>query len=149
LVAFAEVGRSGVQDRVTERGGGAAEARKRGRVLIVDDEPLIGTTLRVLLGDEHDVVLAGSVTEAQGVLEVDDAFDAILCDLMMPRVSGMELYRWLIERDPQLASRMVFMTGGVFTDAAKEFLEGVDNARMQKPFDHDALLSVLRKLASS
>ncbi len=131
------------------RTGRVAQASPtRSRVLIVDDEPLIGTTLRVLLGDEHEIVLANSGGEACTLLESDVAFDAILCDLMMPGVSGMELHEWLCERDPALAARMVFMTGGVFTDEARSFLARVDNPRMEKPFDHDELTVILRSVAA-
>ncbi len=116
------------------------------RVLIVDDEPLIGTTLKVLLGEEHEIELASSGRDARALLEDDGAFDVILCDLMMPGVSGMALHAWLEEHRPALAPRVVFMSGGVFTEEARTFLAGVDNARVEKPFDHDVLLQIIRDL---
>jgi CheY-like chemotaxis protein len=122
------------------------EEDARLRVLIVDDEPLIGTTLKVLLGDEHEVELASSGEAARNLLGNGGRYDVILCDLMMPGVSGMALHAWLEEHHPALAPRVVFMSGGVFTDEARDFLEGVDNARVEKPFDHDVLLQIIRDL---
>ena len=122
------------------------EGRALVRVLIVDDEPLIGTTLKVLLADDHDVEFASSGSDARALLERDQGFDVILCDLMMPGVNGMDLYAWLRKADPELATRMVFMTGGVFTEEARAFLDSIPNARIEKPFDHDVLLQIIRDL---
>jgi CheY-like chemotaxis protein len=116
------------------------------RVLIVDDEPLIGTTLKVLLADDHDVEFASSGAAARSLLEEEHDYDVVLCDLMMPGVNGMELYAWLRNADPALSRRMVFMTGGVFTEEARTFLDAVPNARIEKPFDHDVLLQIIRDL---
>ncbi len=118
------------------------------RVLIVDDEPLIGTTLKVLLGDEHEVEFVSSGRAARDLLEEDGGFDVIICDLMMPGVSGMALHAWLEANLPALAPRVVFMTGGVFTDEARDFLDGVENPRVEKPFDHDVLLQIIRDLGT-
>jgi CheY-like chemotaxis protein len=135
-------------------GGGtdALETREHGaalRVLIVDDEPLIGTTLKVLLADDHDVEFASSGKSARALLEADQGYDVILCDLMMPGVSGMDLFAWLKNASPQLSSKMVFMTGGVFTDEARTFLDSVPNVRIEKPFEHGLLLQILRDLDPS
>jgi CheY-like chemotaxis protein len=111
----------------------------RGRVLIVDDEPLIGTTLKVLLAD-HDVVVATTGIEAQRLLQNDGDFDVILCDLMMPGISGIDLHAWALARNPALARRMVFMTGGAFTERARKFLVEVSNPRLDKPFDPPELV---------
>jgi CheY-like chemotaxis protein len=117
--------------------------------LIIDDEPLIGATLRLLLLDEHDVDVVGSGTDARAMLASEPAYDVILCDLMMPVASGMDLHAWLSERGSDLAGRMIFMSGGVFTDDARTFLETVPNARVDKPFDHDRLLALIRQVSAS
>lgn len=123
-------------------GSAAGLNGRRPRIVIVDDEPMIGTTLRVLLADEHEVVLAESGAAARTALEREE-FDLVLCDLMMPGVSGMDLHAWLLERSPEAARRMVFMTGGVFTDEARAFLEKVPNRRIEKPFDTRDLLRLI------
>jgi PAS domain S-box-containing protein len=109
--------------------------RIRGRVLVVDDEPAIRRALARLLGDTHEVVLAASGAEAQSILTVDTAFDVILCDLMMPGMTGMQLHTWLQGHARALAARVVFVTGGAFTPRAAEYLEKAGNLQIEKPFD--------------
>lgn len=121
-------------------------ARRRGYVLVVDDEPLIGASARRLLSREHDVVVVHSGEAALAAVDSPRAFDAILCDLMMPGMTGMELHDVLAHRRPHLAERMVFITGGAFTAAAEAFLDRVASRRMDKPFDPRALQALVRSL---
>lgn len=116
------------------------------RVLVIDDEPMMGTTLRMAMADTHDVVFVESGQEARALLEHDPDFDAIICDLMMPDLSGMELHRWLAARNTHLADRMIFMTGGAYTDASRRFLDSVPNPSIQKPFDVEELLQLVEGL---
>jgi CheY-like chemotaxis protein len=69
----------------------------------------------------------------------------ILCDLMMPDMTGMDLHADLVRRDPRVAERMVFLTGGAFTGDARRFLDEVPNARLEKPFDVGALRAAVRQ----
>lgn len=106
----------------------------RGRVLVIDDEPLLLKLMtRFLVG--HDVVTASSGQAAQHVLENDEDFDLILCDLMMPDQTGMEVHQWLVARNPGLAARLVFTTGGAFGDAAAQYLADCGAPKLEKPFD--------------
>ncbi|HET9598028.1 MAG TPA: ATP-binding protein [Anaeromyxobacteraceae bacterium] len=120
-----------------------AAARKpappaRARVLVVDDEPMIGATLtRVLAG--HEVVALASPREALRRVEAGEAFDLVLLDLMMPEMTGMELYEALARSVPAAAERVVFLSGGLFTPAARAFAERVKNLILEKPFDAAAL----------
>jgi two-component system cell cycle sensor histidine kinase/response regulator CckA len=107
----------------------------RGRILVVDDEQGIRAIIARMLGRKHEVVTAASGEEAEAILEKDRRFDLIYCDLMMPRISGMELHAWLAERDAGLAAQLVFMTGGAFTPGASAYLARVGNLRVEKPFD--------------
>lgn len=119
---------------------------ERLRVLVVDDEPLIGTTLRILL-DDHDVKVVVSGLAARELLERGERFDVILCDLMMEDLSGMDLARWLEQARPELAGRVVFMTGGAFTEEARRFLRTVPASRqLEKPFSTDEILRALAQL---
>jgi CheY-like chemotaxis protein len=97
-----------------------------------------------ILAPQHEVVAR---TSARAALETitggDRAWDLVLCDLMMPEMTGMELHARLVELEPRLAARTVFLTGGAFTPAAREFLERVPNARFEKPFEPDALRDVV------
>lgn len=117
--------------------------RMRRRVLVVDDEPVVGKSLRRLL-PEHEVTIASSAAEALSAIAIQPDLDVILCDLMMPEVSGIELYRELTSRYPGLAPRVVFITGGAFTAEATAFLRQAGNPLLEKPFD----LPRLRALVS-
>lgn len=114
-------------------------------VLVVDDEPAFGAViLRVLR--EHEVTV---VTEAKKALELLDAgkhFDIVLSDVMMPEMSGMDFHDELTRRFPEVAERMVFVTGGAFTASANAFLDRVTNARIDKPFDPQQLRDLVQRL---
>ena len=125
--------------------GALSAAAATGRILVVDDERMIGVALkRTLEGSGHEVELATSGKDALDLLEADDAFDVIFCDLMMPEVTGMVLHERLAARAPQLADRMIFMTGGAFTPAARRFLDEVENPRLDKPFDAPNVMALVR-----
>jgi PAS domain S-box-containing protein len=119
----------------------------RMRILVVDDEPLVARAVSRTLAASHDVV---ALTSARAALErVEsgaEAFDAMLCDLMMPEMTGMELYARLLDVSPGLAARTVFLTGGAFTEPARAFLERVPNARLEKPFDPRTLREILSRV---
>lgn len=124
--------------------------QKRGQILIVDDEVSVSRTLRALLQNEHDVVLTSDGAQAlTAIAEGPSAgFDVIMCDLMMPGMSGMELYERIRQDHPGLESRVVFMTGGVSMDRAREFLATTINLTFEKPFDFERLRRTLRRLVS-
>ncbi|MBI5533851.1 MAG: PAS domain S-box protein [Deltaproteobacteria bacterium] len=105
-----------------------------GRVLVIDDEPAIRASLKRILR-RHEVVEAESGEHGREILSRDPSFDVILCDMMMPRVSGVDVHLWLVQHHPQLARKVVFVTGGAFTPTAREYLENVSNVRIDKPFD--------------
>jgi CheY-like chemotaxis protein len=73
----------------------------------------------------------------------------VVCDLMMPGVSGMECYEALRASRPELAASMIFLTGGAFTPKAVAFLDRVPNARIEKPFDADALRAEVARHVSA
>jgi CheY-like chemotaxis protein len=117
---------------------------KRGRVLVVDDEPLVGTSLRRSLEEEHEVVVATSAREALGRLAGGERYDVILCDVMMPDITGYELYEELFNYAPDQARRMIFLTGGAFTPKARDFLRNIQNKRVDKPFDIERVRGLVR-----
>jgi PAS domain S-box-containing protein len=113
----------------------AADAPRRGRLLLIDDEPLMLRSLRRTLGGTHEVTTAPGVDEALTLLGREE-FDVILCDLMMPGSTGMDLYEQLAREQPELAERMIFVSGGAFTDRARDFVGHVPNAVLTKPIDN-------------
>ena len=96
-----------------------------------------------ILETNHDIVAVDSGRGAKDILETDARFDLILCDLMMPDVSGIDLHAWLEEHQPPLARQLVFMTGGVFSPRTDEYLERVANILLQKPFDRARLTKLV------
>jgi len=119
---------------------------RRGRILVIDDDPRIGEAVRESLAPEHDVVTVTNALAALRLLEKREQFDLILCDLMMPAMTGMELHDELSRLDSSQAARMSFLTGGAFTPRARAFLAEVPNPRLEKPFDPQGLRSFVRAL---
>jgi PAS domain S-box-containing protein len=119
---------------------------ERGKVLVVDDEPMIGRYLTALMSNDHDVSCYTSASEALMGLRAGARFDLILCDLMMPGFTGMDLHTALQSFAPDQAERMTFITGGAFTVESKQFLETVPNARLDKPFNAAKVRELSRTL---
>jgi CheY-like chemotaxis protein len=120
----------------------------RGRVLCVDDKPLVLAGFRRAFGTEHEVVTMSRALDVLAVVSGQQRFDVIVSDLMMPD-SGMDLYTAIAAVAPEQAERMIFMTGGAFTPAAREFLDRVSNPRLEKPFDANVLRNRCTKTRSS
>jgi PAS domain S-box-containing protein len=124
--------------------GAAPLAPGAARVLVVDDEPLVGRAVARILSPPHQVTVAVSGQEALDRL-AQEPYDVVLCDLMMPGLTGMDVHQRLIEQAPALADRMIFLTGGAFTDSARSFLARVPNERLEKPFEPATLRQVVAK----
>jgi signal transduction histidine kinase len=115
----------------------------RVRVVVVDDEPSILTAIERMLGSGFDVRSFATGAEALEAL-VGDPPEAILCDVMMPEMSGAELWARLEARAPELLERMVLLTGGAFTPEAQAFVEGRRARVVEKPFSTKALRDAVR-----
>ena len=126
-------------------GRGPLGAARKGKLLVVDDEPQIGNTLRLLLDPDHEVIPVTSAREAIARVRAEASFDLIFCDLMMPGVSGADFYKELAVVAPDMLSRLVFMTGGVFSTQTNDFLQSVPNTCIEKPFDIAALLALINE----
>ena len=116
---------------------------RRGRVLVVDDEHLIAAALSRTLAFDHEVTMLPGAREALDRLRDGTRFDLILCDIMMPDMNGIELHAQLVQLAPDQAARMVFLTGGPGTSLARDFLDSVPNAHIEKPFDTRRLRAVV------
>jgi len=114
------------------------------RILVIDDEPIVGTALKRVLGKENEVIAETSARNALDRIRGGEHFDLILCDLMMPDMTGADFYAEFKELWPARASDIVFMTGGAFTPKARTFLASVNNERMEKPFDMATLKKLVR-----
>lgn len=109
----------------------------RARVLIVDDEPGLAEAFALALS-KYQTTVATSGVEALAALDADD-YDVIVCDMSMPEMDGPALHAALSEQDPDMASRMVFVTGGAFTTEAHDFLRDRVELTLYKPVGAAAL----------
>jgi nitrogen-specific signal transduction histidine kinase len=119
---------------------------RRGRILVLDDEEILGNTVRRVMEGLHDVVAVTEAGIALGMLRNGEHFNLILSDVMMPEMNGMDFYNEVIKLNPPLAKSMVFMTGGTFTPRTQEFLDRIPNKRISKPFNVVELRSMLNML---
>jgi signal transduction histidine kinase len=118
----------------------------RGRVLIVDDEPMVGALLRRILDKQHDVTCLADGKQALELLLSGHRYDVILCDLMMPGTNGMDIYAALSSAVPEQLSRLVFVSGGAVTPRTRKFIEDIPNQLVEKPFSADQIRTLVRAL---
>lgn len=124
----------------------AAAPTTPARVLVVDDEPLVRKALLQLLSR------AGHVTaEAEGGEEAlrciaTHPYDVIVCDLMMPGVSGVEVHATLSRAAPDMVRRILFVSGGAVTEETRAFVERPDIVVLGKPFDPAVVLTTIEEV---
>lgn len=117
------------------------------RVLIIDDESQIARSMkRVLRGCDVTLVNNGE----EGVAEAcNQEFDVIFCDLMMPGMNGIDVHKAIAAQKPGLEDKIVFMSGGAYTERGQIFLSGVSNRCLSKPFDIDEIREVVAEYDGS
>jgi PAS domain S-box-containing protein len=113
------------------------------RVLVIDDEPQIRALVKEALA-QHDLTLAESGREAIARL-AESSFDVILCDLVMPDLTGMDVYEHASVNAPGELSKFVFMTGGAFTERARAFIAAHGLSVLDKPFSREKLEKVVAR----
>jgi CheY-like chemotaxis protein len=128
--------RPGLVERFEER---------RARVLLIDDEAVIAGALQRVLSHEHDVTLLTSGRNALDALRAGTRFDVILCDLVMPEVSGIDVHAELERIAPDQAQRMIFLTGGAFSGRFQQFLARIANPWFEKPCNLQELRAAIRR----
>jgi PAS domain S-box-containing protein len=119
------------------------------RVLVVDDDPTLAAIIRRMLRDRFDIqVVTDARAALQSISDADPPHDIVLCDLMMPEMTGMDLHAAVCQRWPGRERRFVFMTGGAFTPGATQFLAEVSNPWLEKPFSIATLEATLATMAT-
>ena len=103
------------------------------QVLAIDDDAAVLRAIKRMLEPAFQVSLVASATEAMEKFGAGARYDLILCDLMMPEVTGIEFHDRLLRQFPSLAERIIFLTGGAFTPDAKEFFEKMRSRVLEKP----------------
>jgi CheY-like chemotaxis protein len=113
-------------------------------VLVIDDDVALSRIVQKMLAVDFDVEVVNSGQEAVARLS-EGNYDLVLSDVTMPGLDGPTVFELATRNRPELASRFVFMTGGVSTLSAREFLEASEAPVVGKPFTSETLRSILRK----
>lgn len=116
------------------------------KLLVIDDDSQVGFALKRMLR-RHDVTYVQDGESALQALEAA-TYDVVISDIMMPQVSGMDVYRRLQATGSGLVDRFIFVTGGGHSDAARAFLAEVPNERFDKPVDRAQLEAAIARVAS-
>ncbi len=115
------------------------------RILVVEDEPAISDVCRrVLISEGFEVDIAVNGRIAQDMIE-EQQYDLCLSDIRTPSMNGKELYQWLKEKRPEIASRVIFTTGDVMDGDIQSFLEQAARPFLPKPFTPDELRATVRE----
>jgi CheY-like chemotaxis protein len=120
---------------------------RRARVLVIDDEVAICRSLQRLLARDFEVTVECDPRRG-AALAAAGTWDVVFCDLMMPGMTGMDVYESLVSSRPEVARRVVFMTAGSFSARSWEFLESTKNMHLTKPFDPATLRKAVVEVAS-
>jgi len=116
------------------------------QILVVDDEASIGNVFRRALGRGNAVATALSGREALAMIEAGQRFDVIVCDMMMPEMTGMLLQQRVRAQAPALAERFIFMTGCALNPLVRTFLDGTTSPWIEKPITLPQLTREIEKL---
>lgn len=125
----------------TESQGGRAGASRSARILVIDDEFRVRRVItKTLTRAQHRVVDVASAEAALDVLRADSDFDLILSDMVMPQMSGAQLFDRLLDERPELAKKFVFVSGGSASGSEAARLREKAVRLLLKPFTPDELL---------
>jgi len=117
------------------------------RVLVVDDEPMIVDLLvEILRGASFHIDTAANGAEAARKV-AKTRYDVIVSDVRMPQMNGMQMYRKLLETRPELAGRVLFVTGDLIDPETAEFVRKVEAPTIAKPLDIHEVVSAVRAIA--
>jgi CheY-like chemotaxis protein len=122
------------------------EARRCACILVVDDEPLVAAAIADILGQEgYEVEMAKNGREALKKIAAR-SYDLILCDLLMPELDGVGLYREIERQQPSLLQRLAFVSGSTEVPKYASFCERTAVALLSKPFALADLLRLVHRL---
>jgi CheY-like chemotaxis protein len=114
------------------------------RVLLIDDEANVGQAMKRALNQHgHEVTVETRGWQAVERIALGERFDLVLCDLMMPEVTGMEVLEHLERLAPQQAQRLAFLSGGAFSPRARTFVDEVRYPVLLKPCGVEQVLALI------
>jgi CheY-like chemotaxis protein len=115
--------------------------------MLVDDEPQVAQTIERLLRRDYDVTIALCGRDALDHITRGARFDAIISDVMMPNMTGVELIEELQRLAPDQAQRLIFLSGGAFTAHTRERLEQIGAPQLAKPVTIKELRAWVTRIA--
>ena len=116
--------------------------------LIIEDEPIIGQAcLRVLSAEGFEVDLAENGLIAKELI-LKKSYDLCLSDIKIPKINGVDLYRYIEKEHAALADKVIFTTGDLLSKDTWLFLKEVDRPFLLKPFTPDQLKSVVKEFGN-
>jgi signal transduction histidine kinase len=121
------------------------KSERPGKILVIDDDKSIGTTMQKIL-TPHQITICLSGEKGLEVLSRHEKFDVIICDVMMPGMTGIDFYNEVLKRYPDEANKLFFLTGGAFTPETQAFLANFSDRVIEKPFDSVVLQSIVNLL---
>jgi CheY-like chemotaxis protein len=127
----------------------AGNGERRRRVMLIDDEPQVVHTAQRLLRKDYDVTVAVCGKDALALIADGARFDAIISDVMMPNMTGIDLFEELQRIAPDQARRVVFLSGGAFTAQTRERLDQLGVPQLEKPVTAKQLRDCVLRIAST
>ncbi|HEY0986435.1 MAG TPA: response regulator, partial [Kofleriaceae bacterium] len=127
---------------------GMAPLPQRLRVLVVDDEPRVAEMLQRVLRRDHEVVAVSCGKAALDQVQAGAWFDAIVTDVMMPNMTGLELLDELVRIAPEQAKRLILLSGGVFTSETQARLDEIGTLQLEKPTNSNELRRAVMTIAT-
>jgi signal transduction histidine kinase len=118
-------------------------------IAVVDDEPALLQAMRRMLSDDHEVVTFTEAVEAKEWLLYGPRPDLVFCDVMMPVLSGIDLFTEVTRTHPWLTSRFVLLTGAAGGPEVDALLKKPEVRVVEKPLERQNLLALCREIAAS
>ena len=137
------------RERVAVSPPEAAVPSQRSSILVVDDDPMILRAIERALLPRHDPTCVQHPRDALALIGRPDLrFDAVVCDLLLPGMSGMDFHAELEQLAPRLAAATLFLTNVGYSERARSFLSSHPQAFLEKPFQTDQLLRAVGRLVA-
>jgi CheY-like chemotaxis protein len=116
--------------------------------MLVDDEPQVAHSIERLLRKDYDITTAACGKDALALIAQGARFDAIVSDVMMPNMTGIELIERLQRVAPDQAQRVILMSGGAFTPHTRERLAQLRAPQLEKPVAAKELRDCVLRIAT-
>ena len=124
------------------------DGKRRHRVMLVDDEPQVALSMERLLRNDYDITTAVCGKDALALIARGARFDAIVSDVMMPNMTGIELIEKLQRIAPDQAQRVILLSGGAFTPQTRQRLAQLDAPQLAKPVAAKELRDCVLRIAT-